>query len=44
MVLARFSTKYFTDLNINMLVHSYFSNHIKNGHSMEVRLIESSDS
>ena len=44
MVLARYSTKYFTDLNINVLVHSHFSYHIKNGHSMETRLVESSES
>jgi hypothetical protein len=44
MVLARYSTKYFTDLNINMLVHSHFSYHIKNGHSMETRLVETPDS
>ena len=44
MVLARYSTKYFTDLNINTLVRSYFSYHIKNGHSMEIHLVESSDS
>jgi hypothetical protein len=43
-VLARYSTKYFTDLNINTLVRSYFSYHIKNGHTMEMRLVESSDS
>lgn len=39
-VLARFSTKYFTDLNINMLVRSHFSYHIKNGHSMEMRVVQ----
>lgn len=44
MVLARYSTKYFTDLNINMLVRSHFSYHIKNGHSMETRLVEASES
>jgi hypothetical protein len=44
LVLARYSTKYFTDLNINMLVHSHFSYHIKNGHSMETRLVEASES
>jgi hypothetical protein len=40
MVLARYSTKYFTDLNINVLVRSHFSAHIKKGHSMEMRLVE----
>lgn len=44
MVLARYSTKYFTDLNINTLVRSHFSYHIKNGHSMETRLVEASES
>ncbi len=44
MVLARYSIKYFTDLKINTLVRSYFSYHIKNGHSMEIRLVESLDS
>ncbi len=44
LVLARYSPKYFTDLNINMLVRSHFSYHIKNGHSMETRLVEASES
>ncbi len=44
MVLARYSTKYFTDLNINTLVRSHFSYHIKNGHSMETRLVEAPES
>jgi hypothetical protein len=44
MVLARYSIKYFTDLNINMLVRSHFSYHIKNGHSMETHLVEASES
>jgi hypothetical protein len=43
MVLARYSTKYFTDLNINLLVRSHFSTHIKMGHSMETRLVETED-
>ncbi len=43
MVLARYSTKYFTDLNINLLVRSHFSTHIKKGHSMETRLVETDD-
>ncbi len=40
MMLARYSTKYFTDLDINVLVRSHFSMHIKKGHSMEIRLVE----
>ncbi|HJU95062.1 MAG TPA: hypothetical protein VJ643_03430 [Nitrososphaera sp.] len=44
MVLARYSTKYFTDLDINVLVRSHFSMHIKKGHSMEIRLVETEDS
>jgi hypothetical protein len=43
MVLARYSTNYFTDLNINLLVRSHFSTHIKMGHSMETRLVETED-
>jgi hypothetical protein len=38
MVLARYSAKYFTDANINELVRAQFSSHIKNGHSVEMRL------
>ncbi|HET6779908.1 MAG TPA: hypothetical protein VFH09_01955 [Nitrososphaera sp.] len=37
-VLARYSTKYFTDANINELVRLHFLAHIKKGHSMEMRL------
>ncbi len=44
MVLARYSTKYFTDPNINVLVRSHFFTHIKNGHFMEIRLVEIQDS
>jgi hypothetical protein len=40
MVLARYSTKYFTDLNIHVLVRSHFQMHIKSGHSIEIRLVE----
>jgi hypothetical protein len=40
MVLARYSTKYFTDPKINVLVRSHFFTHIKNGHSIEMRLVE----
>jgi hypothetical protein len=43
-VLARYSTKYFTDSNINVLVRSHFFAHIRNGHSMEMRLVEIQDS
>jgi hypothetical protein len=44
MVLARYSTKYFTDPNINVLVRLYFFTHIKKGHFMEMRLVEIQDS
>ena len=40
MVLARYSTKYFTDANINVLVRLHFFMHIRKGHSMETRLVE----
>jgi hypothetical protein len=40
MVLARYSTKYFTDANINVLVRLHFFMHIRNGHSIETRLVE----
>jgi hypothetical protein len=43
MVLARYSTKYFTDLNINVLVRLHFSTHIKKGHSMRTRVVETED-
>ena len=43
MVLARYSTKYFTDLNVDMLVRSHFSAHIRKGHSIEMRLVEIED-
>jgi len=43
LVLARYSTKYFKDLDINVLVRSHFSIHIKHGHSIEMRLIEIED-
>ena len=39
-VLARYSTKYFTDANINELVRLQFSSHIKKGHSVETRLAD----
>jgi hypothetical protein len=39
-VLARYSTKYFTDANINELVRLHFLAHIKKGHSLEMRLAE----
>jgi hypothetical protein len=38
MVLARYSTRYFTDANINDLIRLHFSAHIKSGHSIEIRL------
>jgi hypothetical protein len=37
-VLARYSTKYFTDADINELVHLHYSAHIKDGHSMKTRI------
>jgi hypothetical protein len=40
MVLARYSTKYFTDANINVLVRLHFFLHIRNGHTLETRLVE----
>jgi len=40
MVLASYSTEYFTDTNINELVRFHFSAHIKNGHSLEMRIVE----
>ncbi len=43
MMLARYSTKYFTDLNINALVRTHFSMHIKEGHSIEMRLVEAGE-
>ena len=39
-VLARYSTKYFTDTDINELVRLHYSAHIKDGHSMETRLAD----
>ncbi len=40
LVLARYSTKYFSDADINELVHLHYSMHIKDGHSIETRLAE----
>jgi hypothetical protein len=37
-MLARYSTKYFSDADINELVHLHYSTHIRDGHSMETRL------
>lgn len=39
-VLARYSTKYFTDADINELVRLHYSAHIKDGHLMETRLAD----
>lgn len=39
-VLARYSIKYFSDTDINELVHLHYSAHIKDGHSVETRLAE----
>ncbi|AIC14547.1 hypothetical protein [Nitrososphaera viennensis] len=38
MVLARYSVKYFTDADINELVHVHYSAHIKEGHAIEIRM------
>ena len=37
-VLARYSTKYFTDADITELVRLHYSAHIKDGHSVATRL------
>jgi hypothetical protein len=42
-MLARYSLKYFTDANINELVRLHFLAHIKNGHSLEMRLAMEED-
>ena len=39
-VLARYSTKYFTDSDINELVRLHYSAHIKDGHSVATRVSE----
>jgi hypothetical protein len=39
-MLARYCTKYFSDTDINELVHLHYSAHIKDGHSMETKLAE----
>ncbi|MGH9993430.1 MAG: hypothetical protein ACREBU_17295 [Nitrososphaera sp.] len=39
-VLARYSTKYFSDADINELVRLHYSVHIKNGHLMVTRTTE----
>lgn len=39
-VLARYSTKYFSDADINELVRLHYSAHIKDGHSMETRFAD----
>lgn len=38
-VLARYSTKYFTDADINELVHIHYSSHIREGHDVGTRLV-----
>ena len=43
-VLAKYSTRYFTNLDIDMLVRSYFSSHIKNGHAIEIRVVDNKES
>ncbi len=37
-VLARYSTKYFDDVDITELVRIHYSSHIKEGHVVETRL------
>lgn len=37
MVLAKYFIKYFTDADINELVHVHYSAHIKEGHAIEIR-------
>ncbi|HEY7734040.1 MAG TPA: hypothetical protein VIB07_04545 [Nitrososphaera sp.] len=39
-VLARYSTKYFSDGDINELMRLHYSSHIKSGHSMGTRISE----
>ncbi|HEY7506798.1 MAG TPA: hypothetical protein VH621_04285 [Nitrososphaera sp.] len=39
-VLARYSTKYFSDGDINELMRLHYSSHIKDGHSMGTRISE----
>jgi hypothetical protein len=41
LVLARYSTKYFTDSDIHELMRLHYSSHIKDGHAMETRLVDS---
>jgi hypothetical protein len=38
-ILARYSTEFFTDHNINELMRFHFSAHIKDGHLLELRLV-----
>jgi len=39
-VLAKYSLKFFSDADINELVHLHYSAHIKDGHCMETRHAE----
>jgi hypothetical protein len=39
LVLAKYSIKYFTETDVNELVHIHFSSHIKEGHAIETRLV-----
>jgi hypothetical protein len=36
-VLAKYYIKYFTDADINELIHVHYSAHIKEGHAIEIR-------
>jgi hypothetical protein len=38
LVLARYANKYFTDADINELIHIHYSTHIREGHAIETRL------
>jgi hypothetical protein len=40
LVLAKYSIKYFTDADINELIHLYHSSHIKEGHTIITRITE----
>jgi len=37
-VLARYAIKYFTDADVNELVHVHYSSHIREGHVVEIRM------
>ena len=39
-VLARYAIKYFSDSDINELVHVHYSSHVKEGHEVETRMVD----